>query len=190
MPTPNQSIPTTSPATPLNTTASQRVLACVLCQQRKVKCNRDFPCANCVRARVPCVPASLAQRQRRRRFPERELLDRLRHYENLLCQNNITFEPLHKDHSSGAGRDLPQAVGGGGYDSADEDRQPTAAASVANRSPSVSTTVKSEPAYEAKYARTLSNDLCLELTTPLLSLLRNFWDAMNQRVRVVPRLGC
>jgi len=41
------------------------------------------------------VPASLTPRQRRRRFPERELLERLRHYENLLRQNNINFKPLH-----------------------------------------------------------------------------------------------
>jgi hypothetical protein len=52
------------------------------------------------------VPGNLAPRQRRRRFPERELLDRLRHYEDLLSQHNIAFEPLHpttdktKDDSS------------------------------------------------------------------------------------------
>ncbi|KAF2799291.1 hypothetical protein K505DRAFT_294967 [Melanomma pulvis-pyrius CBS 109.77] len=74
---------------------SSRVLACVLCQQRKVKCDRKFPCANCVKNCVECVPAARAARQRRRRFPERELLDRLRHYEDLLVQNNIEFEPLH-----------------------------------------------------------------------------------------------
>jgi hypothetical protein len=83
-------------ATP-NATAKphrQRVLACLLCQQRKVKCDRKFPCANCARAGAQCV-SSLAPRQRRRRFPERELLDSLRHYEGLLRQNNIKFEPLH-----------------------------------------------------------------------------------------------
>ncbi|KAK9319080.1 C6 zinc finger domain protein [Lipomyces orientalis] len=77
------------------TAKPQRVLACVLCQQRKIKCDRKFPCANCVRACAQCVPATLALRQRRRRFPERELLERLRHYEGLLRQNNIQFEPLH-----------------------------------------------------------------------------------------------
>ncbi|GLA97875.1 hypothetical protein AtubIFM57143_005808 [Aspergillus tubingensis] len=73
---------------------SPRVLACVLCQQRKVKCDRKFPCANCVRAGAQCVP-TLGPRPRRRRFPERELLDRVRRYEDLLRQNNIPFEPLH-----------------------------------------------------------------------------------------------
>lgn len=26
-----------------------RILACVLCQHRKIKCDRNFPCANCVK---------------------------------------------------------------------------------------------------------------------------------------------
>lgn len=74
----------------------QRVLACVRCQQRKVKCDRSFPCLNCRSSQAQCVPATVTTRsQRRRRFPERELLDRLRTYEELLRQNDIEFEPLH-----------------------------------------------------------------------------------------------
>lgn len=73
----------------------QRVLACVSCQQRKIKCDRHFPCAHCLRGGISCVPASLVPRQRRRRFPERDLLQRLRHYEDLLRQNNVDFKPLH-----------------------------------------------------------------------------------------------
>lgn len=76
---------------------SQRVLACVLCQQRKIKCDRRFPCANCVKGKAVCVPATQNTRQRRRRFPERDLLERIRHYESLLRQNNVAFEPLHKE---------------------------------------------------------------------------------------------
>ncbi|KAF5534017.1 C6 transcription factor [Fusarium mexicanum] len=76
-----------------------RVLACVLCQQRKVKCDRTFPCSNCVKHGVQCVPAT-QPRQRRRRFPERELLDRLRRYEELMKQNNVNFDPLHEDNGT------------------------------------------------------------------------------------------
>ncbi|KAL2819303.1 hypothetical protein BDW59DRAFT_122558 [Aspergillus cavernicola] len=72
-----------------------RVLSCVLCQQRKIRCDRTFPCSNCMRTKVQCVPASLVPRARKRRFPERELLDRLQHYEHLLRQNDIKFNPLH-----------------------------------------------------------------------------------------------
>ena len=75
---------------------SHRALACVSCQQRKIRCDRRFPCSNCNKSKVRCVPA-LPTRQRKQRFPERELLDRLRRYEALLRQHNVKFEPLHKD---------------------------------------------------------------------------------------------
>ncbi|OQE14860.1 hypothetical protein PENFLA_c035G10435 [Penicillium flavigenum] len=81
-----------SPSEQTATAKARRVLACVLCQQRKIKCDRTFPCANCVRAGEQCKQAI---RQRRRRFPERELLVRLRHYESLLRKHNIKFDPLH-----------------------------------------------------------------------------------------------
>ncbi len=104
----------------------QRVLACVRCQRRKIKCERRFPCAHCKKSGVQCVPAIFTPCvQRKRRFPERELLGRLRKYEDLLRQNNIQFEPLHKDvEPSESGAPCP--------------------------SPS-STSVKSEKIYEAKY---------------------------------------
>ncbi|KAM0098512.1 hypothetical protein ACP6JE_006962 [Aspergillus fumigatus] len=44
-------------------------------------------------AKSQCVTATLTPR--RRRFQEKVLLDRLRHYEGLLRQHNIDFEPLH-----------------------------------------------------------------------------------------------
>ena len=76
---------------------SPRVLACVFCQQRKVKCDRRSPCSNCIKHRTHCVPAT--QTRRKRRFPERQLLDRLRKYEDLLRRHNVTFDPLHRTES-------------------------------------------------------------------------------------------
>ncbi|RYP71776.1 hypothetical protein DL771_004588 [Monosporascus sp. 5C6A] len=108
--------------TPEQTSAAtakpQRVLACLLCQQRKIKCDRKFPWVKCIQASAQCVVAQ--ERQRRRRFPERELLDRLRHYEALLRQNNIKFEPLHgpqaavdpQPPSEDGRRDDPMSVDG------------------------------------------------------------------------------
>ena len=119
------------------------MLACVLCQQRKVKCDRKFPCANCIKSRTQCVPATLATRRRRRKFPERELLERLRKYENLLRQNNIEFEPLSKNSTGGKGPLNAE----GGYDSDDEHPE---AAEADGLSPS--TAIKSDIVYEAKYA--------------------------------------
>jgi hypothetical protein len=79
------------------TTKSQRILACVLCSQRKVKCDRKFPCIHCTKTRVPCVPATSAPRQRRGAQADKEILERLRKYEDLLEKNNIAFEPFRHD---------------------------------------------------------------------------------------------
>ena len=88
------SLPTPSSDTPGAPQRSRRILACILCQHRKVKCDRNFPCANCLRQNAKCVPATAARR-RRRRFPERDLLARLQRYEELLRQHNVAFDPLH-----------------------------------------------------------------------------------------------
>lgn len=47
---------------------------------------------------MPCVQPTA--NQRRRRFAERELLSRIRHYEDILQQNNISFQPLHGSATS------------------------------------------------------------------------------------------
>ncbi len=126
----------------------QRVLACVLCQQRKVKCDRKVPCANCIKSQSQCVPATLAPRRRRRKFPERELLERLRKYEDLLRHNNINFDPLDKD--SAMNKESPNVEN---INDLDDDR----AGSVGADWPPPSTTAKAGTAYEDKY--TLSNKL-------------------------------
>ena len=87
----------------------KRVLACMLCHQRKIKCDRRFPCANCQKTSTQCIPAALLPRQRRRRFPERELLDRLRRYEDLLQKHKINFDPLHGTSATQAASDLAEA---------------------------------------------------------------------------------
>ncbi|KAF2152741.1 hypothetical protein K461DRAFT_328105 [Myriangium duriaei CBS 260.36] len=88
---PKESAATTSKKAP-------RVLSCVQCQQRKIKCDRQSPCANCIRSRLRCIPApTVGPRQRRRRPQERDLVERCRYYEGLLRQHNIPFEPLRQD---------------------------------------------------------------------------------------------
>jgi hypothetical protein len=45
-------------ATPASTVLAHRqprILACVLCQNRKIKCDRNMPCSNCVKVRMPRV---------------------------------------------------------------------------------------------------------------------------------------
>lgn len=91
------------------------------------------------------MPATLLPRQRRRRFPERELLDRLRRYEDLLRQNNISFEPLHKDMA----KESVSLNVESGDDSHDEDTQ-----NVRPGASSSSNAAQSEKGdFEAKYAK-------------------------------------
>ncbi|KAH7137389.1 fungal-specific transcription factor domain-containing protein [Dactylonectria estremocensis] len=110
----------------------RRLLACVLCHQRKVKCERKFPCSNCIKSGTQCVPTTMVPRQpRRRRFPERALLDRLRNYEDLLRKNNVRFEPLHKDWN--ADRESPNADVN--HDSGDENPSSTTRTASSSLSP-------------------------------------------------------
>lgn len=72
--------------------------SCVLCQQRKVRCDIKKPCSNCVKVGAECrVIPPQPPRRRKKRIPERDLVDRLRKYEALLSQNNIAFESLGPD---------------------------------------------------------------------------------------------
>ena len=114
---------------------SMRALACVLCAQRKLKCDRNTPCANCVKSRTQCLastPRPLGRRKRK--FPEQQLLERLRKYEDLLRKNNIAFEALPS---------VPSASKQSKNAGSDNDGE---GADVS----SPSTTVKSEDAPEAK----------------------------------------
>ncbi|KAF7552020.1 hypothetical protein G7046_g7552 [Stylonectria norvegica] len=64
---------------------ASRVLACVLCQHRKIKCDRHTPCANCIKANVTCTPSTPAPARKRRR-PNQDLQERLARCEQLLKQ--------------------------------------------------------------------------------------------------------
>ncbi|KAI9810456.1 MAG: hypothetical protein M1827_006232 [Pycnora praestabilis] len=67
--------------------------SCVLCAQRKVKCDRRDPCSACIKSRVTCIfidPA--APRRRKRKAPEVSLLARLKRYEELLKNYGVKIE--------------------------------------------------------------------------------------------------
>jgi hypothetical protein len=76
--------------------------ACVLCQQRKVRCDRlPAGCSNCTKARVECIyRAPAPPRRRKRRPPETDLLVRLKHYEDLLRSLGVELE---NEDSAGRG---------------------------------------------------------------------------------------
>ncbi|KAG6246577.1 hypothetical protein E4U23_004528 [Claviceps purpurea] len=60
-----------------------RILACVLCQHRKIKCDRNSPCSNCIKANVTCIASTPAPARKRRR-PNQDLQERLARCEELL----------------------------------------------------------------------------------------------------------
>ncbi|KAI5866539.1 hypothetical protein GGS23DRAFT_276103 [Durotheca rogersii] len=130
-----------------------RVLACTLCHQRKVKCDHNFPCSNCIKSGAECVPTVPARRRPRRQIAKRDLLKRLRRYEELLLRSNINFESL-PDSSSLVETSFSTEVDHGSDD--DENSEPVDG----TESPSPSATAKSERglSYETK----------------------SFWHAMNQ----------
>ncbi|PFH59009.1 hypothetical protein XA68_12938 [Ophiocordyceps unilateralis] len=86
-----------------------RVLACVLCQHRKIKCDRNFPCANCVKANVSCTPSTPAPARKRRR-PNQDLQERLSRCEELLKQyaGAAPPNPPHRGSARSAGPVKPE----------------------------------------------------------------------------------
>ncbi|KAL5612883.1 hypothetical protein BROUX41_004039 [Berkeleyomyces rouxiae] len=64
-------------------TKAPRILACVLCQHRKIKCDRNMPCSNCIKANAACTPSTPAPARKRRR-PNQDLQERLARCEELL----------------------------------------------------------------------------------------------------------
>ncbi|KAF7533875.1 hypothetical protein G7054_g6689 [Neopestalotiopsis clavispora] len=78
-------------STPTGSGRTPRVLACVLCQHRKIKCDRNSPCSNCIKAGVTCTPSTPAPARKRRR-PNQDLQQRLARCEELL-QEYATAKP-------------------------------------------------------------------------------------------------
>ncbi|KPM38866.1 hypothetical protein AK830_g7704 [Neonectria ditissima] len=64
---------------------TSKVLACVLCRNRKLKCDHNTPCANCIKANVDCISSTPAPPRQRRR-PNQDLQERLARCEDLLKQ--------------------------------------------------------------------------------------------------------
>ncbi|KAH8664116.1 fungal-specific transcription factor domain-containing protein [Xylariales sp. PMI_506] len=76
---------------PTSAGKTPRILACVLCQHRKIKCDRNIPCSNCIKANVTCTPSTPAPARKRRR-PNQDLQQRLARCEELL-QEYATAKP-------------------------------------------------------------------------------------------------
>lgn len=62
-----------STSMPPRSDKASRVLACVLCQHRKIKCDRTMPCSNCVKVRHVLCSRRLARPKLARRQQHRSL---------------------------------------------------------------------------------------------------------------------
>lgn len=105
---------------------------------------------------MQCISAATQPRQRRRRFAERELLERLRHYEDLLKTNGIAFQPLHASSNLSTGPHESNVSRGQEISRA--------------QSSTISDTDNTQP----KYAETVA----LERDTT--NCTRSFWLALNR----------
>lgn len=93
-----QRLPAALPGSEASAMKLTRGHSCVLCQQRKVRCDKQKPCANCVKANVDCrVVPPQPPRRRKKKPHERDLIDRLRKYEALLSQHGVNFDPIAHD---------------------------------------------------------------------------------------------
>lgn len=85
--------------------------ACVLCQQRKVRCDRQSPCSGCRKYEVNCIyRPPPAPKRRKRRSPEETLLARLRKYEELLVGLGVDVSNID-EHKSDSHHAAPEASG-------------------------------------------------------------------------------
>jgi Fungal Zn(2)-Cys(6) binuclear cluster domain len=72
----------------------------ILCQQRKVKCDREYPCSNCRKARAECISSSTQPpKRRKKRFPEAELLARIRRYEAHLKNYGADLDAINREEA-------------------------------------------------------------------------------------------
>lgn len=80
----------------------QKAFSCVLCAQRKVKCDKKpGGCNNCTKARVPCVyKAPPPPRRRRKGVRDVDTTTKLRIYEDALRKAGIDPESLLKEATS------------------------------------------------------------------------------------------
>lgn len=107
--------PSTSAAEAPRHVPNPRKHPCLLCQQRKVRCDRNEPCSNCIKAGVSKCEAApqYPPRKRKKRFPEAELLARLRRYERHLRSYGADIEAINREplgHDQQEASAVPEVV--------------------------------------------------------------------------------
>ena len=121
-PSPQAQAPAQQPAPAIAQTKSRRIISCISCQQRKVKCDRQDPCAPCIKSRLTCqYRAPVTARRRRKKAPgvDTSLHERLAKLEDILR----TVAPAAASNATGATGPPPSSASGGGAGSGSEPAQ-------------------------------------------------------------------
>lgn len=85
-----------------------KAFSCIRCFERKVKCDKENPCSNCVKSRVECVFRTPPAPRRRKKRPQEEiLLARLKQCEDLLRSKGIEVDTSDVPGQSAAPSDPP-----------------------------------------------------------------------------------
>ncbi|KAJ5105093.1 hypothetical protein NUU61_002440 [Penicillium alfredii] len=103
--------------------------SCVRCQQRKVRCDQQKPCSNCVRARIECriVPPQ-PTRKRKKKLHEQELIEQLqKKKEALMTKHGVSFKLVLEGDGADLDADLESTASPRDGKSSDEEySRPTA----------------------------------------------------------------
>src|SRR5436190_11438545 len=89
----------TAPST--ETSQQLNIRSCITCRRRKVRCDKQRPCSNCVKARVECIfPGPGRAPRKSKKSPDRELLARLRRLEGVV--QSLSVQVVNNDVIPGA----------------------------------------------------------------------------------------
>ncbi|KAF4434159.1 bikaverin cluster-transcription factor [Fusarium acutatum] len=112
---PTSESPVPTPATPSDPLPLR---SCIFCRQRKVKCNRQKPCSNCLRANNDCsYPAGRGRAAKRSaRMLDTCLVDRLQKLENIIKQLTSQVDATANALPSGSGIDGEEILDGAAPD--------------------------------------------------------------------------
>lgn len=116
--------PSASERNPSSASVAPKGRSCVVCRNRKVRCDKQSPCSNCRRANIPCVFSSTERPPRWARRLERltnnvpassasappdtdpgveKVMERLLNLENLVQELRSQLEQTHAAASSAGG---------------------------------------------------------------------------------------
>ncbi len=73
---------------------SRITYSCIRCASRKVKCDRQRPCNQCIKRNEDCVFNPQQPQRRRKRVKVQALAGRLKYYETLLQEQGVDLDKL------------------------------------------------------------------------------------------------